>query len=116
LRARCSRYCTCSSPLPPGARFVLNLGPLLAWIGLSSLFYSVPNSQVRCRDAIAAVRVASVAFELGKRGFAAYLLQATIYKTVYGAFAMLPVFMLWVYDSWLVTLAVALVAANLGRR
>jgi membrane protein len=34
---------------------------------------------------------------------------------VYGAFAAVPVFLLWVYFSWLVTLAAALVAANLGR-
>jgi membrane protein len=34
---------------------------------------------------------------------------------VYGAFAVFPVFLLWVYYSWLVTLAAALIAANLTR-
>ncbi|HNW63793.1 MAG TPA: hypothetical protein PKJ32_12370 [Piscinibacter sp.] len=34
---------------------------------------------------------------------------------MYGAFAVFPVFLLWVYFSWLVTLAAALVAANLAR-
>ena len=58
--------------------------------------------------------IASLALELGKRGFAIYLLKIPTYKAVYGAFAVVPVFLLWVYFSWLVTLAAALVAANLA--
>lgn len=103
-------------PLPPSARFVLNLGPVaLAWVGLACLFCVVPNTRVRRRDAIVGGLLASVALELGKRGFAAWLINIPTYKAVYGAFAVLPVFLLWVYFSWLVTLAAALVAANLGR-
>jgi len=52
---------------------------------------------------------------LGKRGFAAYLLKVPAYKAVYGAFAAFPVFLLWVYFSWLVTLTAALITANLAR-
>ena len=103
-------------PLPAPARFVLNLGPvLLSWAGLTCLFVFVPNTRVRWRDAIVGGLVASVALELGKRGFASYLLKVPTYKAVYGAFAVFPVFLLWVYFSWLVTLAAALVAANLKR-
>ena len=95
-------------PLPPSARFVLNLGPvLLSWVALTCLFVFVPNTRVRRRDALAGALVASVALELGKRGFAAYLLKLPTYKAVYGAFAVFPVFLLWVYFSWLVTLAAA---------
>ena len=56
-----------------------------------------------------------IGFELGKRGFAAWLLKVPTYKTVYGAFAVVPAFLLWTYFSWLVTLSAALVAANLAR-
>ena len=102
-------------PLPPSVHFVLDLGPAaLGWAGLSCLFYFVPNTRVRRRDAIAGGLIASVALELGKRGFAIYLLKVPTYKAVYGAFAVFPVFLLWVYFSWLVTLAAALVAANLA--
>ena len=104
-------------PLPSSASFLLQLGPpLLAWAGLACLFFYVPNTKVRWRDAIAGGLLGSIALELGKRGFAAYLLKIPTYKAVYGAFAVLPVFLLWVYFSWLVTLAAALVAANLPRR
>ena len=102
--------------LPPSARFVLNLGPVaLTWVGLASLFYFVPNTRVRRRDAIVGGLIASIALELGKRGFAAYLLKVPTYKAVYGTFAVFPVFLLWVYFSWLVTLAAALITANLAR-
>jgi membrane protein len=56
-----------------------------------------------------------VILELGKRGFATYLLKVPTYKAMYGAFAVFPVFLLWMYFSWLVTLGAALIAANLGR-
>jgi membrane protein len=103
-------------PLPPSAAFVLHLGPVaLGWAGLACLFYFVPNTKVRRRDAILGGLIASVALELGKRGFATYLLKIPTYKAVYGAFAVFPVFLLWVYFSWLVTLAAALLAANLRR-
>lgn len=102
--------------LPPLARFALNLGPVvLSLVGLTSLFYFVPNTKVRRRDAIVGGLIASVALELGKRGFAAYLLKVPTYKTVYGAFAVFPVFLLWMYFSWLVTLTAALITANLAR-
>lgn len=102
--------------LPPEARFVLDMGPpLLATVGLACLFYFVPNARVRRRDALVGGVLAAIGFELGKRGFAAYLLKVPTYKAVYGAFATFPVFLLWVYFSWLVTLAAALLTANLGR-
>ena len=104
--------------LPPSLRFVLNLGPvLLGALALASLFYFVPNTRVRRRDAIVGGVLASIGFELGKRGFAAYLVKVPTYKAVYGAFAAFPVFLLWVYFSWLVTLTAAIVTANLaGKR
>ncbi len=103
-------------PLPPSAAFVLTLGPMaLGWAGLSVLFYCVPSTKVRRRDAIVGGLLASVALEFGKRGFATYVMKMPTYQAVYGAFAVFPLFLLWVYFSWLVTLAAALVAANLGR-
>lgn len=102
--------------LPPSARFVLTLGPaLLSWVGLTCLFHFVPNTRVRWHHAIFGALLASIALELGKRGFAAYLIKIPTYKAVYGAFAVFPVFLLWMYFSWLVTLGAALVTANLGR-
>jgi len=102
--------------VPPSIKFVLTLGPVvITAMGLAALFYFVPNTRVRRRDAIAGGFLASIVFELGKRGFAAYMLKVPTYKAVYGTFAAFPVFLLWVYFSWLVTLTAALITANLAR-
>jgi membrane protein len=102
--------------VPPGVKFVLTLGPVLvSALALTATFYFVPNTRVRRRDAIAGGLLASIAFELGKRGFAAYVFKVPTYKAVYGAFATFPVFLLWVYFSWFVTLTAALITANLAR-
>ncbi|MGZ5270379.1 MAG: YihY family inner membrane protein, partial [Ramlibacter sp.] len=102
--------------LPPLAALVLNLGPVvLGSVGFAGLYHFVPNAVVRKREAIVGGLLAGIAFELGKRGFALYLQKVPTYRTVYGAFAPLLAFLLWVYFSWLVTLAAALVTANLGR-
>ena len=102
--------------LPPSLSFVLNLGPLiLGTVALTALYYFVPNAKVRLVDALVGGLIASAAFELGKRGFTTYLVKLPTYKAVYGAFAVLPLFLLWIYFSWLVTLLAAMIAANLGR-
>ncbi|MEW6707953.1 MAG: YihY family inner membrane protein [Pseudomonadota bacterium] len=102
--------------LPPSARLALDFSPvLLGALAVAGLFHFVPNTAVRRRHALVGGLIASAAFELGKRGFAAFLLKVPTYKAVYGAFATLPVFLLWVYFSWLVMLSAALVTANLGK-
>ena len=101
--------------LPHSLAFVLDLGPLMLGLAvLTSMFYLVPNTKVRLRDAFAGGLIASVAFELGKRGFTNYLVKVPTYKALYGAFAALPMFLLWVYFSWLVTLVAAMMTANLA--
>ena len=94
----------------------LNVGPLVLSIaGFACLFRFVPHTAVRWRDAIAGGLLAGAAFELGKHGFAIYLAKVPSYRTIYGAFAPLLAFLVWMYYSWLVTLAAALVSASLPR-
>jgi len=106
--------------LPPSLSFVLHLGPaLLGLVAVTALFRFVPNADVAWGHAIAGGLIAAAGLELGKRGFAAYLVKLPTYKAVYGAFAAFPLFLLWMYFSWLVTLVAAMIAANLalqGRR
>lgn len=105
-------------PRQPGwLQHAAQLGPaLLGAAAFAGLFHFVPNTAVRVRDAAIGGLLAAVAFECGKRGFAVYLANTTpAYRTVYGALAPLLAFLLWVYYSWFVTLAAALVSANLSR-
>ena len=99
----------------PWVQQAINLGPvLLGALAFACLYRFVPNAPVRRRDAIAGGVLAAAAFELGKRGFALYLASVPTYRTVYGAFAPVLAFLVWVYYSWFVTLAAALVSANLA--
>jgi len=102
--------------VPGGIGLVVEiLSFVLLAAGMAALFHFVPNTRVRWHHAIVGALLASVALELGKRGFAIYLLKIPTYKAVYGAFAVVPVFLLWMYFSWLVTLGAALITANLAR-
>ena len=102
--------------VPPALAFVLDLAPLaLCSASLACLFHWLPHAQVRWRDAIVGGVLGGIALELGKRGFTAYLIHGPVYRSLYGAFATLPVFLLWLYFSWLITLSAALVTAQLGR-
>jgi membrane protein len=101
---------------PAWLQHALNLGPIvLAAAGFTCLFRFVPYTFVRWRNAIAGGLLAGVAFEFGKRGFAIYLANVPTYRTIYGAFAPLLAFLVWVYCSWFITLAAALVSASLPR-
>jgi membrane protein len=57
--------------------------------------------------------LAALAFEGAKHGFAFYLAQVPTYRLVYGAVAVLPLFLVWIYLCWLIVLAGAAVTATL---
>ncbi|QOT77730.1 YihY family inner membrane protein [Cupriavidus basilensis] len=100
--------------MPFGLGLVVGLTPvLLSALAFAFLYTAVPNANVEWRDAIAAGLVAALAFELAKRGFGYFVTHIPTYTAVYGTFAALPIFLLWIYLSWLVTLLGATIAANL---
>jgi membrane protein len=80
-------------------------------LALAALYRYVPNTSVAWRDALWGGLVAALAFELAKRGFGWYVKAVPTYGAIYGAFASVPIFLLWVYASWLIVLLGAVVAA-----
>lgn len=95
----------------------LNATPLLLTItALTLLYLAVPNRTVRFSHALAAGVVAGGAFEVMKKLFTLYLTEFASYTLVYGAFAALPIFLIWIYLSWLVVLLGAVIAAALPYR
>jgi membrane protein len=77
------------------------------------LYTVVPSRPVRLRHALTGGLCATALFEIAKRAFALYVSQFPSYRVIYGAVATLPVFLLWVYLSWLVVLLGAVVTATL---
>ena len=88
--------------------------PLLLTISLFTLVYKVlPFTFVAWRDALIGALLAAIVFELMKYGFGFFVTKVPFYKTVYGTFAILPLALIWIYVTWWVTLAGALLVANM---
>jgi membrane protein len=79
--------------------------------GLAGLYRFVPNTYVSWTHAWAGGLFAAVGFEVAKRGLAWYVGLVPTYSVIYGAFATLPIFLLWIYLSWVVVLLGAVIAA-----
>jgi membrane protein len=100
--------------LPELARLVLAYIPMLATgLGFTVLFVGVPNRRVFWRDALAGGLGTAIVLEIMRQGFAFYLTRFPSYTVIYGAFATLPIFLLWIYLSWLAVLFGATLAATL---
>lgn len=72
----------------------------LLWLA----YTTVPNAQVGLRPAVAGALVASIVWALGKWGFTGYVKNAAGLEKLYGAIALLPLFLMWIYLTWLIVL------------
>lgn len=100
------------SDLPGGVALLLNtlqFGILAA--GMASLFHYVPNTHVQWRHAWAGGVFVAAGFELAKRGLGWYLASVPTYTAIYGAFATLPILLIWIYLGWVIVLLGAVIAA-----
>jgi membrane protein len=77
------------------------------------MYVVVPNRLVDWRDALWGGLMAALFFELAKRGFAVFITKFPTYSRIYGTLAALPLFLLWIYLSWMITLVGALFTAAL---
>lgn len=82
----------------------------------ATLYFAVPHCSVRLADAGLAGVLAAAAFLIMQRLFGLYLAHFPSYTLVYGAFAVVPIFLLWLYLSWIIILLGAVIAAVLPER
>jgi len=80
------------------------------------LYYAVPNAPVARRSAVIGGAFAALAFTAMQKVFEFYLASSAILKSVYGAFAAFPVFLVWLHLSWAVILFGGLIAATTFRQ
>jgi len=84
---------------------LLMVAPIAVTVVALLLFYVVvPNCKVSWRVGMISAVLAALLFELAKKGFAWYVLAFPSYTVIYGALAVIPVFLVWIYVSWLVLL------------
>ena len=100
--------------LPDSWRWLLDsLEFVLLVLCVSGLYFYVPNALVRWRHALTAGLMAALGIELAKKGLTVYLASIPTYSVIYGAFAAVPILLVWIYLVWVVLLLGAVVASSL---
>lgn len=100
--------------MPGGVRFLLDaIEFLLVAGGLTLTYRYVPNTHVKWSHAWAGGIFVSAGIEVAKKLLAVYLGSVGTYSAVYGAFATVPILLIWVYTAWVIVLLGAVIAAYL---
>lgn len=98
--------------MPGGMALLLNtLQYLLVAAGMAAMFRYVPNTHVRWGHAWMGGLFVSTGMELAKRVLALYLSKVPTYSVVYGAFATVPILLIWIYVAWVIVLLGAALTA-----
>ena len=100
--------------LPISLRFLLDIVQFaLVTGGVTALFRYVPNTYVKWTHAWIGGIFVAAGIDLAKKLLALYLSAVPSYSLVYGAFATLPILLVWIYLSWVIVLMGAVIAAYL---
>lgn len=93
---------------------ILTAAPfLLSFMAFLLIYKLIPNRHVPVSHALAGSLVASIFFELAKRGFAYYVTNFPSSQAIYGAFASIPIFLVWIYLCWVIVLLGAEITRSL---
>ncbi len=102
--------------LPGMLVFVLDIIEFLLLMAcLAALYRYVPNTPVQRAHAWAGALLAALGIEVARRLLAVYLAVVPSYSAVYGAFATVPILLVWIYLGWVVILLGAVLTAHLPR-
>jgi len=86
-------------------RYVLNYLPFLTtFIVFILLYVLVPYCYVPKKNAALASVICTILFELAKNGFGVFIREMSSYENIYGALAVIPLFLIWIYISWVIIL------------
>lgn len=86
------------------ARLLTVLPIVMSTAAFTLLYAAVPNCKVPLKNAFIGAVVVAILFESAKRGFAFYATQFPSYELIYGAFAAIPLFLVWIFISWFIIL------------
>lgn len=105
--------------LSPALTWLLRFLPyILIWLAFTLLYVIMPNTKVNFKFALIAGIIAGSLFQVVQWGYFHFQIGVTKYSTIYGTFAALPLFLVWLQISWLIVLLGAEISfayQNVGR-
>jgi membrane protein len=85
--------------------FMFRLAPyFIIWLALVFLYIFIPNTRVRFKSAVIGGVLAGTIWQLAQWGYIYFQVGVAKYNAIYGTLAVLPIFMVWIYTSWLIVL------------
>ncbi len=89
----------------PVLQFFVKLVPyILVWMLFTFIYMVMPNTKVKFSSALLAGVIAGTAFQVLQWGYIHFQIGVSRYNTIYGSFAALPLFLVWLNYSWLIVL------------
>ncbi|MBF0274254.1 MAG: YihY/virulence factor BrkB family protein [Nitrospinae bacterium] len=85
--------------------FILLLPLLLICAALTLIYIFIPNTKVKLLPAITGGLVAGISWQLTQLAYISFQVGVSKYNAIYGTFATVPIFLMWVYISWVIVLA-----------
>jgi membrane protein len=104
------RHLMISTGLPLRSELVAVLATALSVGALTVLYVVTPNCRVRWRSALAGAAAAGVIWSVARVAYASFAATTFRYGVLYGSLGAIPLFLLWLYVSWLLVLAGARLA------
>ncbi len=77
---------------------------LSVWIAMVFLYIFIPNTRIRFASAVTGGIIAGTAWELAQWGYFHFQVGVANYNAIYGTLAAVPIFLVWIYTSWLIVL------------
>ena len=94
------------NPLSPMMHKLLSFMPIvISWLIFTAAYYLVPNTKVHFNGALLAGVLAGTLFQVVQWLFVSGQVYVSKYNAIYGSFAFLPLLLVWLQLSWLLTLA-----------
>lgn len=85
---------------------VFHLVPYLSvWVAFVFLYIFIPNTRVRFRSALVGGIIAGTVWQGAQWSYIHFQVGVAKYNAIYGTLAVLPVFMVWIYVSWIIVLS-----------
>jgi membrane protein len=74
------------------------------WTALVFLYMFIPNTRIRFRSALVGGVIAGTLWQMAQWGYITFQVGVAKYNAIYGTLSVLPVFMVWLYTSWVIVL------------